>query len=177
MILLLRRLKTSVPWLLSVFLLVSSGGCAVSFVKNTKDGCFKISGSKKLVIYDHCAIPGNRGISTGNYIDIDGYRYVNVFVEFEQDTAQEEPLSTGIVFYTGPGETGAGRCFSFEKGAGVPGDPDMISASGKNSWHGAQWRKSSYIVRLPVMGPYMQVFPFNHHARERKFSITVYLTK
>jgi hypothetical protein len=52
----------------------------------------------------------------------------------------------------------------------------MITVTGKNSWHGAQHKKSSYTARLPIMGPYVQVFPFNHEEKDRKLSVIAYLT-
>jgi hypothetical protein len=84
--------------------------------------CCKVQ-TKTITIYEDHTIPANMGISTGVYTDVDGYRYVDIAVEFEQKTSDEEPVS-----------------------------------------------------RLPIMGPFLQVFPFNHHNKERKFSIVLYLT-
>jgi hypothetical protein len=53
----------------------------------------------------------------------------------------------------------------------------MITLSGKSSWHGSPHNKSTYTARLPVMGPYMQVFPFNHHNAPRNISVVIYLTE
>ena len=135
--------------------------------------------SKTVVIYEDAVISGNTGISTGFYTPIDGYRYVNVFVEFEQHQPDEEPVSLGVVFAHDPqGRWGARRYYNFEGNmAASPADPQMITLSGRNSWHGSPHDRSSYIARLPVMGPYLQVFPFNHHSQERKCSVVLYLTK
>jgi hypothetical protein len=136
-----------------------------------------ISNTKTITIYDNKIIPPNCGISTGTYTKIDGYRYVNIAVEFEQKEAEEEPLSLGVVFaHSSSGKLGARRYFTFDRNFTSPADPQMITISGKSSWHGHPHDKSSYIARLPIMGPFIQVFPFNHHDEERKFSVSLYLT-
>lgn len=135
-------------------------------------------GSKTITIYDNHEIPANMGISTGVYTKVDGFRYVNVTVEFEQKTAGEEPVSLGVIFaHDASGKLGSRRYFTFDENFTAPADPQMITLTGKNSWHGSQHGKSSYTARLPIMGPYVQVFPFNHHDSERKISVILYLTE
>lgn len=137
-----------------------------------------IAQTKTIAIYEDGNIPANIGISTGAYTKVDGYRYVNITVEFEQDSASEEPVSLGVKFaHDQRGKWGSRRYFTFEENFSGSADPQMITASGKNSWHGQQHAKSSYTARLPIMGPYLQVFPFNHHNEARKFSVVLYLTK
>ena len=136
------------------------------------------STSKIITIYDNAQIPASMGISKGSYTKIDGYRYVNITVEYEQKDADEAPLSLGVMFaYDENGKLGSRRCFSFDQNSALPADPQMITVSGKNCWHGYPANKSSYISRFPVMGPYLQVFPFNNHTKARKFSVVLYLTK
>lgn len=133
--------------------------------------------TKVVAIYDGDSIPANIGISTGQYTNVDSFRYVNVFVEFSQETASEEPVSLGVIFALDQsGAKGSRRYFNFEQNFEAPADPQMITLSGKGSWHGAQHKKSSYLARLPIMGPYMQVFPFNHHSEKRLLSVVLYLT-
>lgn len=144
-------------------------------------GCINVDttvGSKSITIYDNHAIPANTGISTGVYTNVNGYRYVNIVVEFEQKTAGEEPVSLGVIFaHDKQGKWGARRYFTFEENFTGDADPQMITVTGKGSWHGQQHGKSSYITRLPIMGPFMQVFPFNHHSAERNISVALYLTE
>ena len=129
-------------------------------------------------VYSDQSIPANTGISTGIYTDVDGYRYVNIVVEFEQNTATEEPVSLGVVFaHSQNGNLGSRRYFTFDENFSGTADPQMITLSGNASWHGSQHKKSSYIARLPVMGPFVQVFPFNHHSEPRQFSIALYLVQ
>jgi hypothetical protein len=53
----------------------------------------------------------------------------------------------------------------------------MITVTGKASRHGHPHDTSSYTARLPLMGPFMQVFPVNHHDQRRKVSVLIYLTE
>jgi len=134
--------------------------------------------SSTVVIYENESIPANTGISTGVYTNVDGYRYVNVVVEFEQNAAGEAPVSLGVVFaHDSNGKWGARRYFNFEQNFTAPVHPQMITLSGEKSWHGHPHNKSTYIARLPVMAPYMQVFPFNHHDSERQIDVVLYLTQ
>ncbi|MDJ0807109.1 MAG: hypothetical protein QNJ78_09785 [Gammaproteobacteria bacterium] len=139
--------------------------------------CHKLEG-KSLAIYEDHTIPANTGISTGVYTEVDGFRYLNITVEFEQNASTESPVSLGIVFaHDTNGKWGSRRYFTFEENFNPPADPQMITLSGKGSWHGLQQQKSSYTARLPVMGPYVQVFPFNHHDADRDLSVVLYLTR
>lgn len=134
--------------------------------------------SKMVTVYDDTPIGADMGISTGSCLEVDGWRYANVFVEFEQHGPDEKPLSLGVVFAPeAGGKCGARRYFTFEENFSGEADPRMITLSGKGSWHGSPHDKSSYVARLPVMGPYLQVFPYNHHSAPRKFSIVIYLTR
>jgi hypothetical protein len=130
------------------------------------------------VIFDKHTIPAKRGISLGTFTAVDGYRYANVAVEFEQMAADEEPIALGVIFaHDASGKLGSRRYFNFEENFAGTADPQMITLSGKASWHGHPHNKSSYTARLPIMGPYMQVYPFNHHDQPRKISVTIYLTE
>ena len=51
----------------------------------------------------------------------------------------------------------------------------MISVSGDGTWHGSPHNISSYMIRLPIMGPFVQVFPFNRAPIERTVSVWAYL--
>lgn len=134
--------------------------------------------TKAITIYNDQSIPANSGVSTGVYTEVDGFRYVNITVEFEQKTPNEEPVSLGVVFaHSQDGKWGSRRYFTFDQNFPGMADPQMITVTGKASWHGHPHDKSSYIARLPVMGPFLQVFPFNHHNEARKLSVVLYLTE
>jgi hypothetical protein len=138
-------------------------------------GCPAVT--RTITFYDNATIPAGIGISSGTYTLIDGFSYINIFVEFEQNAADEEPVSLGVVFaFDASGLQGSRRYFNFEQNFSGTADPQMITLSGAGSWHGSPHNRSSYTARLPVMGPYVQVFPFNHEGKNRKFSIRAYLT-
>ena len=165
-----KRLLGLALTLLIVFLI---SGCET--MSSSSNCC--LAQTKTITIYEDHTIPANIGISTGTYTEVNGYRYVNVLVEFQQDTAGEEPVSLGVTFaHNTGGKWSSRRYFNFEENFSAPADPQMITLSGKASWHGSPHNKSSYIARLPIMGPYMQVFPFNHHDQERKINVVLYLS-
>jgi hypothetical protein len=139
--------------------------------------CLPMAASKVITFYDNHTIPANVGISSGMYTKVDGYRHINIVVEFEQAADDEKPVSLGVVFaYSSDGKQGARRYFNFEQNYSTPANPQMITLSGANSWHGSPHNRSSYMARFPVMGPYIQVFPFNHEGKDRKITIKAYLT-
>jgi hypothetical protein len=139
--------------------------------------CQCLAETKIITFYENDTIPARMGISTGEYTKVDGYRFINITVEFEQLTAAEKPVSLGVVFaYNSGGELGSRRYFNFEQNFIGTANPLMITLSGKNSWHGSPHNKSSYTARLPIMGPYIQVFPFNNGMKARKFTIKAYLS-
>ena len=134
--------------------------------------------SRTVVLYDHEQIPANVGISRGPFTSIDGFRYVNIMVEFEQDGGDQKPVSLGVVFaQDSNGLHGSRRYFSFDHNFTDPADPQMITLSGLGSWGGSPHNRSAYIARLPVMAPFVQVFPYNEHSAPRWITITLYLTR
>ena len=139
--------------------------------------------SKVIVVYDSATIEPNIATWNPQGISVDGYRHANVFVEFEQRSFQEEPLEVGVGF--GPyqdGKLGTRNYFDFTGPGGAPQSessqksPTWISGSGRDTWHGEQGI-SSFMIRVPVMGPFMWVYPQNNHSKARKFTIVVYLTR
>ncbi len=138
--------------------------------------CQCLADTKVITFYENHTIPAGIGISSGSYTKVDGYRFVNITVEFEQASPSEKPVSLGVMFAYGTGgELGSRRYFNFEQNFAGDANPQMVTLSGANSWHGSPHNKSSYTARLPIMGPYIQVFPFNHEAKARKITIKAYL--
>lgn len=134
--------------------------------------------SKTVTVRDGAAIGADAGVSPGGYLDLDGRRHADVFVWFEQHGPDERPLSLGVVFAADPGgRRGARRYSGFEENFAGEADPRMITLSGEGGRHGSPHDKSSYVARLPVMGPYLRVFPYNQHSAPRKFSVVIYLTR
>lgn len=126
---------------------------------------------------DH-EVPANIGISIGPYREVTGFDHINVFVQFTQPTANEEPVDLGVMFaFDASGRMGSRRYVNLESNVSSPQSVNFISVSGANSWHGTQTGISSYTVRLPVMGPYVQVFVYNRAATVRHVSVWAYLSK
>ena len=122
------------------------------------------------------SLPASTGISLPPYTKVDGYRYVNIFVRFSQQTADESPVDLGVVFaFDRGGKMGARRYVNLEANLPSPQSTHFIEVSGSGSWHGSQWKVSSYLARFPVMGPYVQVFVYNRAPKKRTVSVWGYL--
>jgi hypothetical protein len=120
--------------------------------------------------------PGNIGISKPPYKNIDGYRYINIFARSTQKEADEPPVDIGVVFaFSTGGEMGARRYANLGENLPVPRSTNFIDVSRSASWHGSEWKISSYMARFPVMGPYVQVIVYDRAAVKRKVSVWAYL--
>jgi hypothetical protein len=121
-------------------------------------------------------VAANIGFSTGVYTNVEGYRHINIFVQFTQETANEQPVDLGVMFaFSGNGVMGARRYVNLESNVASPQATNFIEVSGSGSWHGTQWKKSSYLARLPIMGPFVQVFVYNKASVARTVSVWAYL--
>ncbi|HDO23021.1 MAG TPA: hypothetical protein ENH38_09160 [Nitrospirae bacterium] len=121
-------------------------------------------------------IPANVGISLPPYSKIDGYRHINVFVRFSQKEADEPPVDLGVVFaFDSKGTMGSRRYVNLDENLPSPQSTHFVEVSGSGSWHGSQWKVSSYSARFPVMGPFIQVFVYNRAPIKRKVSVWAYL--
>jgi len=121
-------------------------------------------------------LPASIGMNWGAYQKTDGYRWLNVFVRFSQETAGEQAVDLGVVFaFDAAGTMGVRRYVNLEENLAGPQNTNFIEVSGASSWHGDQWKISTYVARLPVMGPYAQVFLYNREAVKRTVSAWGYL--
>jgi hypothetical protein len=124
---------------------------------------------------DH-EVPPSVGISLPPYTSIDGYRHINIFVEFSQVAFNEPPVDLGVVFaFDGNGTMGARRYVNLEENVSGPQSTNFIEVSGTGSWHGSPYNISSYLARFPVMGPFVQVFVYNRAPIKRVVSVWGYL--
>jgi len=134
-----------------------------------------VASTTVLKIMNAQPVAPNTGLSTGVYQKIDGYRHVNVFVEFAQEQGSEPPVDLGVMFAFDAGGTLGARCYAnLEPDVARPQPVNFIEVSGAGTWHGAQWKRSSYVARFPVMGPFFQVFVYNRAAVERKVTVWAY---
>lgn len=124
---------------------------------------------------DH-EVPPDIGISIPPYQGIDGYRFINIFVQFSQQAANEPPVDLGVVFaFDKSGKLGARRYANLEANVPGPQSTNFIEVSGSDSWSGSPYNVSSYVVRFPVMGPFVQVFVYNRAPIKRVVTAWGYL--
>jgi hypothetical protein len=133
--------------------------------------------TKVVKFYTDEKIPASIGISSGTYTRIDGYRHLNVFVQFSQTAQNEPPVDLGVVFaFDTTGKLGSRKYVNLEANVAGPQSTNFIQVSGAGSWHGSPHNISSYNARFPVMAPYVQVFLYNSHNSSRVMSVWAYLT-
>jgi hypothetical protein len=124
---------------------------------------------------DH-EVGANVGISLPPYTEVEGYRHINIFVQFTQKAANEPPVDLGVVFaFDAAGAMGARRYVNLEANLPATQPVNFIDVSGAGTWHGSPHNISSYITRLPVMGPFVEVFVYNRAAFARRVSVWAYL--
>jgi len=138
--------------------------------------CRCLTSSKIIKFYTDHTIPAGIGISHGSYTHVDGYRFINLFVQFQQEAANEKPVDLGVIFaFDSKGEMRSRRYVNLCENLPAQQAVNFIDVSGAGSWHGDP-KISSYTVRLPIMGPYVNVYPFNKEPKERMLNIWAYLT-
>ncbi len=121
-------------------------------------------------------LPASIGISLPPYTNVDGYRHINIFVQFSQLTANEPPVDLGVIFaFDGNGTMGARRYVNLESNLSGPQSTNFIEVSGLGSWSGSPHNVSHYSARLPVMGPFVEVFLYNRAPIDRVISVWGYL--
>ncbi len=121
-------------------------------------------------------IPAQTGINVGTWQKVDGHRFMNVFVDFEQFGPGEDPVDLTMSFaFDAAGTLSAGHTVTFEQNLAAPQGVNFNLVSGAGTWHGSPHNRSSYIVRFPVLGPYALAFAYNLHTAPRKVSVWAYL--
>lgn len=121
-------------------------------------------------------LPPSLGISLPPYTHVDGYRFLNVFVEFSQKAPDEAPVDLGVIFaFDKNGTMGARRYVNLEENVSGPQSTNFIDVSGSGAWHGSPHDISSFMARFPVMGPFAQVFVYNRAPIKRQVSVWGYL--
>lgn len=132
--------------------------------------------TRKIKFMTDREIGPNIGISVGPYKKVDGFCHVNIFVRFDQEEVDDEPIDLGVIFaFDSKGTMGARRYVNLEENVAGPQSTNFVQVSGAGTWHGSQHKISSYLARFPVMGPYVQVFVYNRSPEARKVSVWGYL--
>lgn len=121
----------------------------------------------------------NVGISLPPYTKVDGYRYLNLFMHFSQAVPNEPPVDLGVMFaFDKNGALRSRRYVNLEENVAPPQGTNMITVSGSAAFHGAPAGGvgiSAYNARLPIMGPFVQVFIYNQAPEARTVSVWGYL--
>lgn len=121
-------------------------------------------------------VPPEVGINLGPYSSVDGYRYLTIAVRFSQETAEEAPVDLGLVFaFDAAGTMGARCVVDLEGNHDSPQRTTFVEVSGEGTWHGSPHNISSYLVRVPVMAPYVEVFVYNRAPVARTVDVWGYL--
>jgi hypothetical protein len=121
-------------------------------------------------------IPAQTGMNVGTWQRVDGHRFMNVFVDFEQSGPNEDPVDLTMSFaFDAAGALSAGHTVTFEENLASPQTVNFNLVSGAGTWHGSPHNRSSYIARSPVLGPYALAFAYNLHTAPRKVSVWAYL--
>jgi hypothetical protein len=119
-------------------------------------------------------VPGNCAISSSAWPKINGYRYINILVEFNQAVANEPPVNLGVMFaFNANGTMHARRYANLEHNLGYPQSTHYIEVSGQQPWDGSS--SSTYLARFPVMGPFIEVIVDNQASVTRTVSVWGYL--
>ncbi len=101
--------------------------------RQRRDCCYACT--KVLKFMTDQDVPANVGISKPPYKNIDGYRYINIFVRFTQKEADEPPVDLGVIFaFSTGGEMGARRYANLEEN--LPGLRAPISSKSREARHG-----------------------------------------
>lgn len=70
---------------------------------------------------------------------------------------------------------GTRRYVNLEANAPTQQTVNPVEVSGAGTWHGGPHNTSSYVVRLPMMGPFVEVFVYNRAPFPRMVSVWGYL--
>jgi hypothetical protein len=121
-------------------------------------------------------IGAGTGLNVGSWQSVDGYRFMNVFVDFEQFAANEAPVDLTMSFaFDAAGTLSAGHLVTFEQNVPSPQGVNFNRVSGLGTWHGAPHNRSSFIARFPVLGPFALAFAYNLHTAPRNVNVWAYL--
>jgi hypothetical protein len=129
--------------------------------------------TKVVRLLENQTVRANTGFSAAPYTEIDGFRFIHLYVQFPQEAFDEPPVDVGVSFAFDEGGTMHTRRYvNLEENLPAPQSIHFIEVSGSGSWGG---QESSYIVRLPVMGPFIEVYVYNRAPIDRAVNVWAYL--
>jgi len=118
---------------------------------------------------------GSIQVASSRYMPLDGFRFINIFVQFTM-TAFDEPgvdLSAHFAF-DASGTMMAHRYVNFEQNLAFPQTHYNNMVKGEGSWTGSPSNEGRYAARFPVMAPFLSVWATNRGATARKVSVWGY---
>ncbi len=125
---------------------------------------------------DH-VVPANSCVSLPPYTAVDGYGHASITLLFDRHALDESPVDLSVAFALDASGFMASRLYiDLEANGAGPSMAGPIAVSGAGAWLGGVHASGAYTVRVPVMGPFMQVFVHNRAPVPRKVSVWVYLS-
>lgn len=110
------------------------------------------------------------------YKSINRFRYINIMVRFRQKESDQTGVGLAIVFaFDAKGHMASGHYVNLEENCSAPQSPNLIHISGGNAWLNIEERYYSYLVRLPVMGPFVEVIAHNGGKIGKSVTVQGYL--
>ena len=120
-------------------------------------------------------VGANSGVNSFPYTSVDGFRFLNVFVEHTQTAYGEPGVELGVSFgFDADGMMHSRHHVNFEENLSSPQTPNYVLVSASGNWSGSPHNVSHYAARFPVMGPFVVVFASNRAALARKVSVWGY---
>jgi hypothetical protein len=121
-------------------------------------------------------VPANVGNSLLPPQEVNGYRYINIFVQYTQNAGNEPPVDLGVIFsFDTFAKLGARKYVNLEQNLPSQQNTNFIEVSGSGGWSGSPANSNTYVARFPVMGPYVEIIVYNKANYQRKVSVWGYL--
>ncbi len=133
--------------------------------------------SRVIRLMNEADVPANSEISVPPYNEVDGYRYANIFVRYTQDDPSQPPVDLAVAFaFDDRGLHSARFSATLEEpGSGLRELAAMQVSGAAASAAAPAGSAVTYVARVPVMGPYMEVFTSNRAVVNRKVTVWAYM--
>jgi hypothetical protein len=169
-----------------VLLLVPLSIYAVPVAAQTTFKCTQAVPTQVIAVMNQRTLSANQGGSVGA-TNVDGCRFVNIHVHYRDSIAPTPPpqggtpsVSLGVTFGI-DSRAGSRYYVNLESNLPSPQPVNFVEAYPKAPFVTSLGTHTlggdvRYIVRVPVMGPWVRLFPFNHASVTRFVSTTIYAT-
>ncbi len=133
--------------------------------------------SRVLRLMNEADVPAGSEISVPPYNEVDGFRYANIFVRYAQEDPPQPPIDLAVAFaFDDRGLHSARFGVNLEEASPAPRELVPLQVSGAAAANAAAPGTAvTYVARIPVMGPYMEVFTANRAAVNRKVTVWAYM--